>query len=329
MARDIGIDLGTANVLINVSGKGIVLNEPSVVAVDTNNNRVVAVGEEAYKMVGRTPGNIRVIRPLKNGVIADFDITEAMLSYFINKLNVKGFLSKPNILICAPTGVTSIEQKAIIQAAEKSGGGNVYLDFEPKVAAVGTGLDIFKPQGNMVIDIGGGTTDIAVLSMGEIVTAKSLRWAGDEMNQAVITYIKNSSNLLIGQRTAEQIKIQIGYAFEADPDKKITVRGRDMVDGLPKQTTVTAPEIQKALQDGLMSIVAATKEVLEQTPPELSADIIDRGIMLTGGGALLTNIDKLIQYYLQVPVLTADKPLEAVALGTGILLKNIEQHKRH
>ncbi|EFO70761.1 cell shape determining protein, MreB/Mrl family [Lactobacillus iners LactinV 01V1-a] len=321
MAKDIGIDLGTANVLINIAGKGIVLNEPSVVAVDTNSNKVVAVGTEAYKMVGRTPGNIRVIRPLKNGVIADFDITEAMLSYFINKLNVKGFMSKPNILICAPTGVTSIEQKAIIQAAEKSGGGRVYLDFEPKVAAVGAGLDIFKPQGNMVIDIGGGTTDIAVLSMGEVVTSRSLRWAGDKMNQAVINYIKNNKNLLIGQCTAEQIKIQIGTAFDADPEKVISVRGRDIIDGLPKQTVVSATEIQSSLEDGLMSIVAATKEVLEKTPPELSADIIDRGIMLTGGGALLTNIDKLITYYLQVPVLVADNPLEAVANGTGILLK--------
>lgn len=329
MARDIGIDLGTANVLINVSGKGIVLNEPSVVAVNTSTNKVVAVGTEAYKMVGRTPGNIRVIRPLKNGVIADFDITEEMLSYFIEKLNVKGFMSKPNILICAPTGVTSIEQKAIIEAAEKSGGGKVYLDFEPKVAAVGAGLDIFKPQGNMVIDIGGGTADIAVLSMGEIVTSKSLRYAGDSMNQAVVSYIKNKHNLLIGSRTAEDIKIQIGSAFEPDPDVSITVRGRDVVDGLPKQTTVTAEEIQEALHDGLMSIVASTKDVLETTPPELSADIIDRGIMLTGGGALLRNIDKLISYHLQVPVLTADHPLEAVALGTGTLLKNIEKHKRY
>lgn len=329
MARDIGIDLGTANVLINVFGKGIVLNEPSVVAVNTTTNKVVAVGTEAYKMVGRTPGNIRVIRPLKDGVIADFDITEEMLSYFIKKLDVKGFMSKPNILICAPTGVTSIEQKAIIQAAEKSGGGRVYLDFEPKVAAVGAGLDIFKPQGNMVIDIGGGTTDIAVLSMGEIVTSRSMRYAGDKMNQAIISYIKNKHNLLIGSRTAEDIKIEIGSAFEPDAEAKIRVRGRDMVDGLPKQTEITAPEIQEALHDGLMSIVAATKQVLETTPPELSADIIDRGIMLTGGGALLRNIDKLISYYLQVPVLTADHPLEAVALGTGVLLKNIEKHRRH
>ena len=329
MSKDIGIDLGTANVLINVSGKGIVIDEPSVVAVDTNTNKVVAVGTEAYEMVGRTPGNIRVIRPLKDGVIADFDITEAILSYFIEKLNVKGFMSKPNILVCTPTGVTSIEQKAIIQAAEKSGGGKVYLDFEPKVAAVGAGLDIFKPQGNMVIDIGGGTTDIAILSMGEIVTSKSLRYAGDKMNQAIVNYIKANHQLLIGTRTAETIKIEIGAATDPDKDETMTVRGRDTIDGLPKQITVSAEEICEALTPGLLSIIAATKQVLQETPPELSADIIDRGIMITGGGALLKNIDKLIADHLSVPVLIAESPLESVALGTGILLQNIEKHERH
>ena len=329
MSKDIGIDLGTANVLINVSGKGIVIDEPSVVAVDTNTNKVVAVGTEAYEMVGRTPGNIRVIRPLKDGVIADFDITEAMLSYFIEKLNVKGFMSKPNILVCTPTGVTSIEQKAIIQAAEKSGGGKVYLDFEPKVAAVGAGLDIFKPQGNMVIDIGGGTTDIAILSMGEIVTSKSLRYAGDKMNQAIVNYIKANHQLLIGTRTAETIKIEIGAATDPDKDETMTVRGRDTIDGLPKQITVSSEEICEALTPGLLSIIAATKQVLQETPPELSADIIDRGIMITGGGALLKNIDKLIADHLSVPVLIAESPLESVALGTGILLQNIEKHERH
>ena len=329
MSKDIGIDLGTANVLINVSGKGIVIDEPSVVAVDTNTNKVVAVGTEAYEMVGRTPGNIRVIRPLKDGVIADFDITEAMLSYFIEKLNVKGFMSKPNILVCTPTGVTSIEQKAIIQAAEKSGGGKVYLDFEPKVAAVGAGLDIFKPQGNMVIDIGGGTTDIAILSMGEIVTSKSLRYAGDKMNQAIVNYIKANHQLLIGTRTAETIKIEIGAATDPDKDETMKVRGRDTIDGLPKQITVSAEEICEALTPGLLSIIAATKQVLQETPPELSADIIDRGIMITGGGALLKNIDKLIADHLSVPVLIAESPLESVALGTGILLQNIEKHERH
>jgi rod shape-determining protein MreB and related proteins len=329
VSKDIGIDLGTANVLINVSGKGIVLDEPSVVAVDTNTNKVVAVGTEAYEMVGRTPGNIRVIRPLKDGVIADFDITEAMLSYFIEKLNVKGFMSKPNILVCAPTGVTSIEQKAIIQAAEKSGGGKVYLDYEPKVAAVGAGLDIFKPQGNMVIDIGGGTTDIAILSMGEIVTSKSLRYAGDRMNQAIVNYIKANHQLLIGMRTAEAIKIEIGTATDLDPDASMNVRGRDTIDGLPKQIKVNSSEVTEALQEGLQSIIDTTKQVLQETPPELSADIIDRGIMITGGGALLKNIDKLIADSLQVPVLIAESPLESVALGTGILLQHIEKHERH
>ena len=305
MSKDIGIDLGTANVLINVSGKGIVIDEPSVVAVDTNTNKVVAVGTEAYEMVGRTPGNIRVIRPLKDGVIADFDITEAMLSYFIEKLNVKGFMSKPNVLVCTPTGVTSIEQKAIIQAAEKSGGGKVYLDYEPKVAAVGAGLDIFKPQGNMVIDIGGGTTDIAILS------------------------IKANHQLLIGMRTAEAIKIEIGAATDPDPDASMNVRGRDTIDGLPKQIKVNSSEVTEALQEGLQSIIDTTKQVLQETPPELSADIIDRGIMITGGGALLKNIDKLIADSLLVPVLIAESPLESVALGTGILLQHIEKHERH
>ena len=329
MSKDIGIDLGTANVLINVSGKGIVIDEPSVVAVDTNTNKVVAVGTEAYEMVGRTPGNIRVIRPLKDGVIADFDITEAMLSYFIEKLNVKGFMSKPNVLVCTPTGVTSIEQKAIIQAAEKSGGGKVYLDYEPKVAAVGAGLDIFKPQGNMVIDIGGGTTDIAILSMGEIVTSKSLRYAGDRMNQAIVNYIKANHQLLIGMRTAEAIKIEIGAATDPDPDASMNVRGRDTIYGLPKQIKVNSSEVTEALQEGLQSIIDTTKQVLQETPPELSADIIDRGIMITGGGALLKNIDKLIADSLLVPVLIAESPLESVALGTGILLQHIEKHERH
>ncbi|MBT9013177.1 rod shape-determining protein MreB [Lactobacillus delbrueckii subsp. bulgaricus] len=329
MSKDIGIDLGTANVLIDVSGKGIVIDEPSVVAVDTNTNKVVAVGTEAYEMVGRTPGNIRVIRPLKDGVIADFDITEAMLSYFIEKLNVKGFMSKPNVLVCTPTGVTSIEQKAIIQAAEKSGGGKVYLDYEPKVAAVGAGLDIFKPQGNMVIDIGGGTTDIAILSMGEIVTSKSLRYAGDRMNQAIVNYIKANHQLLIGMRTAEAIKIEIGAATDPDPDASMNVRGRDTIDGLPKQIKVNSSEVTEALQEGLQSIIDTTKQVLQETPPELSADIIDRGIMITGGGALLKNIDKLIADGLLVPVLIAESPLESVALGTGILLQHIEKHERH
>ncbi|WP_179395202.1 rod shape-determining protein [Lacticaseibacillus absianus] len=329
MAKDIGIDLGTANVLINVKGKGIVLNEPSVVAIDTHTGKVLAVGTEAYKMVGRTPGNIKSIRPLKDGVIADFDITEAMLEYFINKLNVKGFMSKPNILICAPTNITSIEQKAIIQAAEKSGGKRVYLEFEPKVAAVGAGLDIFQPQGNMVIDIGGGTSDVAVLSMGEIVTSRSLRLAGDKMDAAIAAYVKNKHKLLIGEHTAEQLKIQVGAVYEADPAETMEVRGRDIATGLPREVEVTSTEVQEALHETMMQIVAAAKDVLEKTPPELSADIIDRGVMLTGGGALLKGISHLFAAELKVPVLLADDPLDAVALGTGVLLDNIAHHKQY
>ena len=329
MAKDIGIDLGTANVLINVKGKGIVLNEPSVVAIDTHTGKVLAVGTEAYKMVGRTPGNIRSIRPLKDGVIADFDITEAMLEYFINKLNVKGVFSKPNILICAPTNITDIEQKAIIQAAEKSGGRHVYLEFEPKVAAVGAGLDIFQPQGNMVIDIGGGTSDIAVLSLGEIVTSRSLRLAGDKMDASIAAYVKNKHKLIIGEHTAEQIKIKIGAVYEADEKETIEVRGRDIATGLPREVSVTSVEVAEALHETMMAIIEGAKGVLEKTPPELSADIIDRGIMLTGGGALLKGISQLFAAELKVPVLLADDPLDAVALGTGALLDNIEHHRQY
>ena len=329
MAKDIGIDLGTANVLINVKGKGIVLNEPSVVAIDTHTGKVLAVGTEAYKMVGRTPGNIRSIRPLKDGVIADFDITEAMLEYFINKLNVKGVFSKPNILICAPTNITDIEQKAIIQAAEKSGGRHVYLEFEPNVAAVGAGLDIFQPQGNMVIDIGGGTSDIAVLSLGEIVTSRSLRLAGDKMDASIAAYVKNKHKLIIGEHTAEQIKIKIGAVYDADPKETIEVRGRDIATGLPREVSVTSAEVSDALHETMMAIIDGAKGVLEKTPPELSADIIDRGIMLTGGGALLKGISQLFADELKVPVLLADDPLDAVALGTGVLLDNIEHHRQY
>ena len=325
MAKDIGIDLGTANVLINVKGKGIVLNEPSVVAVDTMSNRVLAVGSEAYKMVGRTPSNIRAIRPLKDVVIADFDMTEQMLSYFIKKLNVKVFMSKPNIMICCPTNTTEVEKKAIRQAAEKSGGGNVYLEEEPKVAAVGAGLDIFKPQGNMVIDIGGGTSDIAVLSLGDIVVSRSLRVAGDKLNQDIVTYLRKKRGLLIGEHTAEKIKIEIGTVLKGHRDKEMEVRGRDVVKGMPESITVTSAEIEEALHDTMMSVIIAAHEVLSQTPPELAADIIDRGIVLTGGGALLDGIDELFSNQLQVPVVVADSPLDDVAVGTGYLLDKVEQ----
>ena len=327
-ARDIGIDLGTANVLIHVKGKGIVLNEPSVVALDTNTGKVLAVGEEARKMVGRTPGNIVAMRPLKDGVIADFEVTEAMLKHFIKKLNVKGFLSKPRILICCPTNITSVEQKAIREAAEKSGGKKIYLEEEPKVAAIGAGMDIFQPSGNMVVDIGGGTTDVAVLSMGDIVTASSIKMAGDKFDAEILQYIKKKYKLLIGERTAENIKIEIATVFPGGRDESIDIRGRDMVSGLPQTITVKSAEIEEALRESVQVIVQAAKSVLERTPPELSADIIDRGVILTGGGALLHGIDQLLAEELKVPVLIAEQPMDCVAIGTGVMLDHIDRLPR-
>ncbi|CAM5192030.1 Cell shape-determining protein MreB OS=Ureibacillus acetophenoni OX=614649 GN=mreB PE=3 SV=1 [Ureibacillus acetophenoni] len=324
-SKDIGIDLGTANVLVYVKGKGIVLNEPSVVAIDKNTNRVLAVGEEARQMVGRTPGNIVAIRPLKDGVIADFDVTEAMLKHFLSKLNVKGFLSKPRILICCPTNITSVEQKAIREAAEKSGGKKVYLEEEPKVAAIGAGMDIYQPSGNMVIDIGGGTTDVAVLSMGDIVTSESIKVAGDVFDNDILQYIKKQYKLLIGERTAEQIKITIGTVFPGGRNDEMEIRGRDLVSGLPRTITIRSEEIEKALHESVYMIVQAAKNVLERTPPELSADIIDRGIIITGGGALLHGMDQLLVEELKVPVFVADKPMDCVAIGTGVMLNNIDK----
>ncbi|MDD9138569.1 MULTISPECIES: rod shape-determining protein [Fructobacillus] len=323
MARDIGIDLGTANVLIYVEGEGVVLNEPSVVAVDDKTDRVLAVGAEAYRMVGRTPGNIRAVRPLKDGVISDFDITEAMLTYFVNKLNVKGFMSKPNIMICAPTNISEIERKAIIQAAEKAGGAKVYLDYEPKVAAIGAGLDIFKPVGSMVIDMGGGTSDIAILSLGDIVVSESIRVAGDRMNIDIVNYLKREHNLVVGERSAETIKIEIGSALPSDNPKTMAVRGRDNFQGMPQTITVNANEIESALHETLAQIADAAHLALSKLPPELAADIIDRGIMLTGGGALLEGIDKFLADRLEVPVFIADSPLDNVAKGTGALLEHM------
>lgn len=322
-AKDIGIDLGTANILIHVKGKGIVLNEPSVVALDRKTRRVLAVGEDAYKMVGRTPGNIEVVRPLKEGVIADFDVTEMMLKHFINKLNVKGYFSKPRILICCPTNITSVEQKAIREAAEKSGGKKIYLEEEPKVAAIGAGMDIFQPSGNMIIDIGGGTTDIAVLSMGDIVTSESIKVAGDVFNNDILQYIKRHYKLLIGERTSENIKITIGTAFSDGRNEEMEIRGRDMISGLPRTIMIRSPEIEECMRESIALILQAARNVLEQTPPELSADIIDRGVILTGGGALMHGIDSLLAEALKVPVLIAEEPMNCVAIGTGILLNNI------
>lgn len=327
-SRDIGIDLGTANVLIHVKGKGIVLNEPAVVAMDTNTGKVLEVGEAARQMVGRTPGNIEAIRPLKDGVIADFDVTEAMLKHFINKINVKGLFSKPRMLICCPTNITKVEQKAIKEAAMKSGGKKVYLEEEPKVAAIGAGMEIFQPSGNMVVDIGGGTTDVAVLSMGGIVTSESIKMAGDNFDAEILQYIKKQYKLLIGERTAEEIKISVATVFKDGRNEELEIRGRDMVSGLPRTITVYSEEIEKALRESVELIVQAAKKVLEQTPPELSADIIDRGVILTGGGALIHGMDQLLAEELKVPVFIAEEPMSCVAKGTGLMLENIDKIER-
>lgn len=322
-AKDIGIDLGTANVLIYVKGQGIVLNEPSVVAIDSETRKPLAVGREAHEMLGRTPGQVNAIRPLKDGVIADFEITEIMLNHFIKKINGKSFLSKPRILICCPSNITQVEKNAIKEAAERTGAKRVFLDDEPKVAAVGAGLDISKPSGNMVIDIGGGTTDIAILSLGGIVTSESIKVAGDTFDADIMKYIKDKYKLLVGEKTAQEIKLTIGNVFSDSKEEKMDVRGRDLVSGLPKTINISSKEIEEALQESVGVIIHAAKTVLEATPPELSADIIDKGIVLTGGGALLTGIDKLLSQELKVPVYIAESPLTCVAEGTGILLNNI------
>jgi rod shape-determining protein MreB len=325
LSKDIGIDLGTANVLIHVKGRGVVLNEPSVVAIESDTKRVLAVGEEARRMVGRTPGNITAIRPLKDGVIADFEITELMLKYFIAKVGGKRWYSHPRILICAPTNITSVEQKAIREAAERSGAREVFLVEEPKAAAIGAGMDIFQPSGNMVVDIGGGTTDVAVLSMGDIVTSSSIKIAGDTFDAAITKYIKNKYKLLIGERTSEDIKVKIGTVYPNGRSEQMDIRGRDMVSGLPQTISIHSNEIQDALWDPVSTIVTAAKSVLERTPPELSADIIDRGVILTGGGALLNGLDQLLADELKVPVLIAEDPMHCVVKGTGIMLNNLDK----
>lgn len=327
-SRDIGIDLGTANVLIYVKGKGVILNEPSVVAMDRKTNQVIAVGEEARKMIGRTPAHIIAVRPLKDGVIADFDVTEIMLKYFIDRLKVRGFMNKPRILICCPTNVTSVEQKAIREAAEKSGGKKVYLEEEPKVAAIGAGMDIYQPTGNMVVDIGGGTTDVAVLSMGDIVTSESIKVAGDVFDNDILQYVKKHYKLLIGERTAENIKMEIGTVFKGSRKDEMEIRGRDMVSGLPRVITIHSEEIELALRESVNMIVASAKNVLEKTPPELSADIIDRGVILTGGGALLHGIEQLLAEELKVPVFISEDPMNCVAIGTGKMLDSLSRKSK-
>ncbi|WP_409343749.1 rod shape-determining protein MreB [Paenibacillus sp. MBLB4367] len=328
LSKDIGIDLGTANVLIHVKGRGVVLDEPSVVAIESETKRVLAVGEEARRMVGRTPGNIIAIRPLKDGVIADFEITEMMLKYFIDKVGGRKWYSHPRILICCPTNITSVEQKAIREAAERSGAREVFLEEEPKVAAIGAGMDIFQPSGNMVVDIGGGTTDVAVLSMGDIVTSSSIKIAGDKFDSAIMKFIKNKYKLLIGERTSEDIKMKIATVYGEGRYDEMDIRGRDMVSGLPLTVTINSKEIKDALWESVSAIVQSAKTVLERTPPELSADIIDRGVILTGGGALLHGLDLLLSEELKVPVIVAEDPMHCVVKGTGVMLDNLDKVKK-
>ncbi|MBE3596997.1 MAG: rod shape-determining protein MreB [Hydrogenibacillus sp.] len=323
--KDIGIDLGTANVLVFERGKGVVLDEPSVVAIEQNSGEVLAVGEEARRMVGRTPGNIVAIRPLRDGVIADFDVTEKMLKYFLDKIGVRSFWAKPRVLICVPSNITTVEQKAIREAAERSGARDVYIEQEPKAAAIGAGLDIFQPSGNMIIDIGGGTTDVAVLSLGDIVTAASIKVAGDKLDMALVNYIKRKYRLLVGERTSEELKIQVGTVFPGARDVGMEVRGRNMMTGLPQTLEIRSAEVYEALDESIREMIAAVRSVLERTPPELSADIMDKGIILTGGGALLHGIDRRFTEELKVPVVIAEDPMRAVALGTGKMLEHLDR----
>ncbi len=321
--KDIGIDLGTANILIYVRGEGIVLCEPSVVAVDQETGKVLAIGEKAHEMLGRTPGTVIAVKPLKDGVIADFDKTEVMLDYFIKKIKGKTIFRRPRILICCPSNITQVEKNAIREVAERTGAKKVYVEEEPKVAAVGAGLDIAKPSGSMVIDIGGGTTDIAVLSLDGIVYSESIKIAGNVFDSAIIKYIKNKYKLLIGEVTAEQVKIKIGTVLNDAKQKTMKVRGRDLLSGLPKTITVSSEEVKDAIKDSVSLIIHTTKLVLEKIEPEISADIIDKGIVLTGGGALLDGLDKLIESEIKVPVKIANSPLTCVAEGTGIILDNL------
>lgn len=326
-SKAVGIDLGTANMLIYVKGEGIVIDEPSVVAIDAETRKVLTVGSEAKGMLGRTPGKVMAIRPLKDGVIADFEVTEIMLSYFIRKLNLKGIFSKPTILICCPSNITSVERNAIRDAAYRAGAKRVYIEEEPKVAAVGAGLDISRPSGNMILDIGGGTTDVAVLSLGEIVTSTSLKIAGDTMDRDIVKYVKDNYKLLIGERTAEDIKIKVGTVWKEGRSESVDVSGRDLVTGLPHTITINSAETEGAMRESVAAIIRAVRTVLEQTPPELSADIVTRGIVLTGGGALINGLDQLLMNELSIPVFVATNALTCVAEGTGIMLENLKHDR--
>ena len=323
MGRDMAVDLGTANTVIYMRGKGIVLNEPSVVAVNTRDGRPVAVGVEAKRMIGRTPAHIDAIRPLKDGVIADFEICEKMLRYFIQKVHNRRW-SKPRMVICVPSGITGVEQRAVKEAAEFAGARQAYIIEEPMAAAIGAGLPVQEPTGNMIVDIGGGTSEVAVISLGGIVTSQSVRVGGDEMDEAIVNYIKKEYGLAIGERTAEEVKVTLGSAWPLEEEVHAEIRGRDLVTGLPKTVITTTEEIREALEEPVSSIVDAVKTTLDMTPPELAADIMDQGIMLAGGGALLNGLDARLQDETGMPVAVAPNPLHAVAVGSGQSLEHFE-----
>ena len=324
IGRDMAVDLGTANTLVYVRGRGIVLNEPSVVAINQNTGGILAVGLEAKRMIGRTPGNIVAIRPLKDGVIADFDTTERMLRYFIQKVHKRRHLAKPRLVVCVPSGITGVEQRAVKDAGYAAGARKVYIIEEPMAAAIGAGLPIHEPTGNMVVDIGGGTTEVAVISLGGIVTAQSIRVGGDEMDQAIITWVKKEYSLLLGERTAEEIKMAIGSAFQTPGEPDAEIRGRDLVSGLPKTIVVSAEEIRRAIDEPVNAIIDAVKSTLDKCPPELSGDIMDRGIVLTGGGAMLRGLDEHLRYETGMPIHITEHPLDAVVMGSGKCVEDFE-----
>lgn len=331
LSQDIGIDLGTANTYVYVKGKGIVVREPSVVAIQKMKDRdvVLAVGEEAKKMIGRTPGNIVAIRPMKDGVIADFDVTHEMLRHFISQAYRRSwFKRKPRVVVCVPSGVTAVEERAVKEATSQAGAREVHLIEEPMAAAIGAGLPVSEPNGSMIVDVGGGTTDVAIIALGGIVTHRSIRVGGDDMDESIIHYIKRKYNLMIGDRTAEDIKITVGSAMPEQEERTMEIRGRDMVSGLPKTLELSAAEINSAMKDPISSIIEAIKVTLEKTPPELAADIMDRGIVMTGGGALLDGFDKLISQETGMPVVVADNTLDCVVMGAGKVLKELDLLKR-
>lgn len=330
-SNDLAIDLGTANTLVFVKGRGIVINEPSVVAVGKDSrgmNRVLAVGQEAKEMLGRTPGNITAIRPMKDGVIANFEVTEAMLREFIRKANNRRALIPPRIIICIPFGITEVEKRAVKESAQSAGAREVYLITEPMAAAIGAGLPVTEPQGSLIVDIGGGTTEVAVISLGGIVFSKSIRVAGDKMDEAIINFVRRKYNLLIGERTGEQIKMQVGCAYPMDEPKEMDVKGRDLIAGIPKTITINSEDIREALQEPINAIVEAVKVTLERTPPELAADIMDKGIVLSGGGGQLANLEIVLREETGLPVVVAKDPLYCVCMGSGKVLESLDLFKR-